>query len=93
MPVFTKMSLRYTYNWPEDVATEISSSDDDVIDIKNGYHVLNYINVFFARKGLTSTDTFYKLEFILNERMPSTLETRKEITSFVLKAWNRIFYN
>ncbi|TRW21487.1 hypothetical protein FMM05_20265 [Flavobacterium zepuense] len=93
MPVFTKMSLKYTYKWPESGATEITSSDDDdMIDIKNGYHVLNFINVFFAQKGLTSIDTFYKLEYMLNERMPVTMETRKEMTTWVLTVWNRIFY-
>ncbi|TRW21943.1 hypothetical protein FMM05_19330 [Flavobacterium zepuense] len=92
MPVFTKSSLHYTYKWPKESFSEPTSLDGDVIELDNGYHVLNFINVFFEKKGLTSMITFVRLEFMLHEKIPRTLKARKEITSWILKHWNREFY-
>lgn len=93
MKTFKGMSLKYTYNWPEPSQFSPTFLDDDSIDITNGYEMLNFINRFFVMHGLTSEHTLVRLEYMLYEHLPIVINTRKEITTWVCKNWNREFYD
>ena len=92
MPKFAKTDLQYHYQW--DIKKTILSPtflDDDLIDSTNGNDVLNFINRFFAVHGLLSHHSFLRLETLLYHHLPININSRKEITSWVKKNWDRQF--
>jgi hypothetical protein len=92
MPKFKKSSLTYQYKWPPNNAYSPTSLDEDMIETDNGYEVLNFINNFFLKEGLTSVETFKRIEFLLHEHLPPSINTRVNIALWIRKNWNRHFY-
>jgi hypothetical protein len=88
---FTETLLQYTYAWTGTTKPTRSFSDTDYIDVTNGYEVLSFINYFFESHNLSSSQTFKKIECLLHH-LPITINTRKEITAWIRKSWNRKLY-
>ena len=94
MPKFLKKDLQYQYQWPGR-RTILSPTflDDDLIDVANGDDVLNFINRFFVVHNLMSQSSFYRLEFLIKHHLPININSRKDITAWIKKNWDRQFYN
>lgn len=94
MPRFTKINLQYHYQWPgRTTIITPTYKDDDLIDVANGDDVLNFINRFFVVHNLMSHNTFERIEFLLKHHLPMNINTRRDITAWVKKNWDRQFYN
>jgi hypothetical protein len=94
MTNFGKSALQYKYVWPakDGKLTPVLYNNDDVIDMKNGYHILSFINRFMAVHGLTNLGSFQKLEWMLCRYMPRDLYYRYEIEDWLRKNWGqRVF--
>ncbi|KGO94908.1 hypothetical protein [Flavobacterium subsaxonicum] len=93
MANFNKSALKYNYQWalPFKSKRYIYITDDDVIDRRNGYHVLEFINHFLATHGLFSFEFFRKLEIMICRYLPESLITRREICDWLRKNWNTRF--
>lgn len=88
MARFDKPQLQNTYSWKEgSPGCTPTFLDNDVIDTANGHDVLNFINRFFALHGLTSIESFKKLEYLLLKK-PLNINTRKDITTWIRKNWD-----
>ena len=93
MSKFDKTALKYQYTWP--VKKTILSPtflDDDLIDVTNGYDVLNFINRFFVVHNLISDTSFTRLEYLIRHHLPININSRKDITAWIKKNWDREFY-
>jgi len=91
MPRFDRFSLTKTYSWTEDDKARMHEiiNDDNVIDRKNGYHVLDFMNRFFQMSGLMTLDSFQKLEDLLCKHLPEKCNTRGEINNWLGNNWNK----
>ncbi len=91
MPKFDRYSLMYNYSWSEADKAKIHkhSTDDDIIDRNNGYHVLDFMNSFFQLSGLMSLDSFHKLENLIYKHLPEKYTTRGEMKNWIGKNWNK----
>jgi len=94
MPRFTKNDLQYQYSWPgRTTIITPTYKDDDLIDAANGDDVLNFINRFFVVHNLMSQSSFERLEYLIKHHLPININSRKEITAWIKKNWDRQFYN
>jgi len=94
MPRFTKTNLQYQYQWPgRNTIITPTFKDDDIIDTANGDDVLNFINRFFVVHNLISVSSFERLEYLIKHHLPININSRKEITAWIKKNWDRQFYN
>jgi hypothetical protein len=94
MPNFGKPALLYThYKWTDTEQSKryIHFSNDDVVDLENGYHVLDFINRFMMFSGLISQESFNRIEMLLCQHMPKKIRTRGEMKLWVSKNWNTRF--
>ncbi|WP_020211890.1 hypothetical protein [Flavobacterium rivuli] len=91
---FEKQALQYKYLWPENDTndTEPQFDDEDIIDRRNGYHVLSFINRFLAVHGLTNLGSFHKLEWMICKYLPQDLYYRHEIEDWLRKNWGQKVY-
>lgn len=90
MANFNKAALRYQYNWSEPFKSKryLHFDDYDIIDRRNGYHILDFINRFLTLHGLYSYDYFRKVEVMICRYMPENLDTRSEMKDWLRKNWN-----
>lgn len=94
MSKFDKAALQYQYQWPgKKTILSPTFLDEDLIDVSNGYDVLNFINRFFVVHGLISESSFTRLEYLLHHHLPININSRKDITAWIKKNWDRQFYN
>ena len=91
---FGKPALKYKYFWPakDKNKLQLPYHNDDVIDRRNGYHLLSFINRFMAVHGLTNLGSFHKLEWMICKYAPQDLDTRYEIEDWLRKNWGQKVY-
>jgi len=94
MPPFKKEDLRYTYIWDDDSlgATFRSINQDDTIDRRNGYQMLEFINRFLNLNGLFSISSLHRLEKLMCRYMPEKITTRNEMKLWLGQNWNKHFH-
>jgi len=94
MTNYGKPALQYKYLWPAKDMNRNQSlyNDDDIIDRRNGYHVLSFINRFVAVHGLTNLGSFQKVEWMLCKYLPQDLYYRYEIEDWLRKNWGQRVY-
>jgi len=94
MTNFGKSALQYEYLWPaKDIyENQLLYNDDDIIDRRNGYHVLSFINRFLAVHGLTNLGSFQKVEWMICKYLPQDLYYRYEIEDWLRKNWGQRVY-
>lgn len=93
MANFNKAALKYTYYWTVSCKSKryLYLSDEDIIDRRNGFHMLDFVNRFLTLHGLFSFEYFRKVEFMICRYMPLNLETRGEMNDWLRKNWNTRF--
>lgn len=94
METFGKSALRYKYFWPAEDKdkTFMSYYDDDIIDRRNGYQLLNLINHFMKIHGLTNLGSLHKMEWMICKYMPQDIVTRNDIEDWLRKNWGQRVY-
>lgn len=91
MPGFDKFSLLYTYSWTDEDKAKLykHTTDDDIIDRKNGYQLLDFMNHFFKISGLMTLDSFHRLEKLIGRHLPEKYTTRGEMKNWLGRNWNK----
>lgn len=93
---FTKSDLFYkdyiwnAYNGDDPRVT--GEPDSTLLNRKEGYEVLYFINTY-ARKNLFSQfSQFKKIEIMIRENVPSDIRSQKDIYEWIQKNWNNFLH-
>lgn len=89
MQVFDRKCLVHKYKWEARKETVLKNKLK--LDRTNGYEVLHFINEFFDTYKLTSHTTCRRAEYLMYNHLPININNKSEITSWLLKNWDKEF--
>lgn len=89
---FSKPDLGYkdyswtTYNGDDPHIT--GEPDSTLLNRKEGYEVLYFINTYAKKHFFTQFSQFRKIEIMIRANVPSDIRSQKEIFEWIRKNWN-----
>ena len=87
MADFKKGDLYYTdYDWKAsdgDNARIIGFPDNILLNRREGYEVLHFLNRYMTKKGWSLKDSLHKLEQAIRNRLPSEIRSHKNVNEWL----------
>lgn len=91
MAVIEESDLTYKdYSWTvyENDDPEVTGEPDNtLLNRKEGYEILYFINKFCENHGLKSKSSATKVESMIRSHVPSRIHSQKEIDEWIVKNW------
>lgn len=91
MALIKKSELKYEYSWtaiPGDNPRVTGEPDSTRFSRKEGYEVLYLINKLAELWGFTKLASAHKMEKMINETLPSGIQTQKDVKAWIKENWN-----
>lgn len=91
MDLLSKSDLKYKYSWTayQDDDPKVTGSPDSTrFNRKEGYEVLYLINKFAAKHKLKQKVSGHKIEKMLHEALPGTIQGQENVMAWLKKAWS-----
>lgn len=92
MAKFNKDDLQYEYEWStvgDDDPEEIGTPDSSLLNRTEGYEMLYFINNFMSDNDLKNENSFYKIERMINEYLPSNIRSHHNIEIWLKDNWKK----
>ena len=89
MGIITKKDLVYEYSWTvygDDDPKITGIPDSTLLNRKEGYEVLSFINRYCEIEGLTKTESALQVEFMITEA-PSAKRSHANIHEWIKYNW------
>lgn len=86
MPHITRQDLKFDYEWsaiPPDDARLTGKPDDVLLNRREGYEVLAFLNATSADKGGA-----LKAERLIRNSLPGNVRGRKHVLDWLIANWN-----
>ena len=91
MVSITKTDLYYSdYSWtviPDDDPRITGQPDSTLLNRKEGYEILYFINKFCALHKLKYKNSAQKVERMIREKVPNNIHSQKKIKTWLEKNW------
>lgn len=92
MALMAKNELYYDdYSWEHiygDDPEVTGQPDSTLLNRKEGYEILYFINVFCKLKRYSRIEQGIKVERMIREDVPSTIRSQENIKNWIEKNWN-----
>lgn len=89
---FTKSDLGYKdYSWTAyngDDPRVTGEPDSTLLNRKEGYEVLYFINMYARKHFFTQFSQYRKIEIMIRANVPSDIHSQKDIYEWIQKNWN-----
>ncbi|WP_440532078.1 hypothetical protein [Variovorax sp. YR566] len=90
MALLSKSDLVYAYDWKAsagDNPKKTGSPDNDELNRKEGYEILDFINSFAAEHKLVNKETGTKIEKMIRDHLPGNLRSRVNVKKWLVDNW------
>jgi hypothetical protein len=89
MPLLQKSDLAYSYSWTAihgDDPKQTGEPDSTLLNRKEGYEVLPFINRFIEKHKLNKASGL-KVEKMIREHLPSNLRSHAHVKTWLVDNW------
>ncbi len=93
MALYSKSDLVYQdYSWTvysNDNPKITGEPDSTLLNRKEGYEILYFINKFASIHGLKEKASGEKIERMIREKVPSNIHSQENIKEWIVENWNK----
>lgn len=88
--------LQFEYDWTaigDDDPRLTGIPDSTLLNRREGYEVLYFINKFTRKNSLTSSNDAHKIEYLIRYELPSHVRSHKNVTEWIEENWVKLNIN
>ena len=92
MALILKSDLQHQYSWtaiPGDDPRVSGEPDSTLLNRKEGYEILYFINKFAEINGFKQKASGLKVEKMIQQHVPKDIHSQKNIKEWLEKNWNK----
>ncbi|ARQ89197.1 hypothetical protein [Stenotrophomonas maltophilia] len=89
-PLLTRKDLQHDYSWKASEGDNphlVDFPDDVLLNRREGYEILPFINRFAAKHNLKQKRSGLKTEWLIHEKLPSDVRSHKKVRRWLEENW------
>lgn len=89
---FQEENLIYNYEWEAtngDNPNYTGKNDRNKLNRDEGYEILHFVQAYCKSHSLKKIEDGQKVEWMIQEKVPSDIQNRKEIELWIEENWNK----